>query len=79
MIIFFSADLVHSSGTVYTAEQENCEDSEQEWSPPRAQQRLLLFLFLQHNDPFTCQLSDIMGERQLQVHNHKTLCLAWPF
>ncbi|XP_030253107.1 type 2 DNA topoisomerase 6 subunit B-like isoform X2 [Sparus aurata] len=77
-------DLVHSSGTVYTAEQENCEDSEQEWSPPRAQQRLLLFLFLQHNDPFTCQLSDIMAtevliERHLEAilnNNRKAVTAA---
>lgn len=66
-ILTSSADLVHSGGTVYTVEQENCEDPEQESGFPRMQQSLLLFLFLQHSDPFICQLSDIMGERQLHV------------
>lgn len=62
-----SADLVHSGGCTYTAEQENREDAEQESSPPRMPQSLLLFLFLQHSDPFSNQLSDIMGERRLHV------------
>ncbi|XP_073342451.1 type 2 DNA topoisomerase 6 subunit B-like [Pagrus major] len=79
-----SKDLVHSGGTVYTVEQENCEDSQQESSPPRMQQRLLLFLFLQHNDPFTYQLSDIMAtealiERHLEAilnNNRKAVTTA---
>lgn len=66
-ILTSPADLVHSGGTIYTVEQENWEDPERESSPPRMQQSLLLFLFLQHSDPFTYQLSDIMGERQLHV------------
>ncbi|KAM8732884.1 type 2 DNA topoisomerase 6 subunit B-like [Acanthopagrus schlegelii] len=77
-------DLVHSGGTVYTVEQENYEDSEQASSPPQAQQRLLLFLFLQYNDPFTCQLNDIMAtevliERHLEAilnNNRKAVTAA---
>ncbi|XP_070770027.1 type 2 DNA topoisomerase 6 subunit B-like [Enoplosus armatus] len=58
-------DLVHSGGTVYTVEQENSEDPDQESSLPSVQQSLLLFLFLQHSDPFTHQLSDIMATEAL--------------
>ncbi|XP_078025767.1 DUF4554 domain-containing protein [Epinephelus lanceolatus] len=57
----YSKDLVHSGGTVYTVEQENSEDPEQE----TVQQGLLLFLSLQHSDPFTCQLSDMMATEVL--------------
>ncbi|XP_041800654.1 DUF4554 domain-containing protein [Chelmon rostratus] len=62
-------DLVHSGGCTYTAEQENREDAEQESSPPRMPQSLLLFLFLQHSDPFSNQLSDIMGTEVLIEHH----------
>ncbi|XP_054454095.1 DUF4554 domain-containing protein [Anoplopoma fimbria] len=58
-------DLVHRGGIVYTVEQENCEDPEQESSLPTMQQSLLLYLFLQHNDPFTYQLSDLMATEVL--------------
>lgn len=68
---------MHSGGTVYTVEQENWEDQEQKLGVPSMQQRLLLFLFLQHSDPFTLQLSDIMGERQLHVYKHRTCRLCW--
>ncbi|XP_060905107.1 DUF4554 domain-containing protein [Labrus mixtus] len=62
-------DLVHSGGFVYTVEQENSEDAEVESNPSPVQQSLLLFLFLQHSDPFTCQLSDIMGTEALIEHH----------
>lgn len=62
---------------MYTVEQENWEDQEQKLGVPSMQQRLLLFLFLQHSDPFTLQLSDIMGERQLHVYKHRTCRLCW--
>ncbi|XP_041652851.1 DUF4554 domain-containing protein isoform X2 [Cheilinus undulatus] len=62
-------DLVHSSGTVYTVEQENSEEPEQELNLSPIQQSLLLFLFLQHIDPFTCQLSDIMVTEALIEHH----------
>ncbi|XP_044061152.1 DUF4554 domain-containing protein isoform X2 [Siniperca chuatsi] len=60
-------DLVHSGGTVYTVEQENCEDPES--SLPSVQQSLLLFLFLKHSDPFTYQLSDMMATEALIEHH----------
>ncbi|XP_042349420.1 DUF4554 domain-containing protein [Plectropomus leopardus] len=60
-----SKDLVHSGSTVYTVEQENREDPGQESSVRPTQQRLLLFLFLQHSDPFTQQLSDMMATEAL--------------
>lgn len=65
------ADPAHSVGTVHTLEQDDWEDLKEESSIPSVPQRLLLFLFLQHSDPFTVQLSDVMGERQLhaQVQN----------
>lgn len=61
------AELVHSGGIIYTVEEENCEDQEQKLHLPLVQQHLLLFLFLQYSDPFTSQLSDIMGKGQLYV------------
>lgn len=61
------AELVHSGGIIYTVEEENCEDQEQKLHLPLVQQRLLLFIFLQYSDPFTSQLSDIMGKGQLYV------------
>lgn len=61
-IFISSADLLHSGGTVYTV---NWEDQEQESSSPSILQSLRLFMFLQHNDQFACQLSDRMGEEQL--------------
>lgn len=62
VFLTFSADLVLSGATVYEVEQENWEE---ESSLPTIQQRLLLLLFLQHSDPFSSHLSDVMGERQL--------------
>lgn len=59
----FSGDLVHRGGILYTVEQENTEDPAQESSLPLMQQSLLLYLFLQHSDPFAYQLSDMMGEK----------------
>ncbi|XP_039975955.1 DUF4554 domain-containing protein isoform X3 [Xiphias gladius] len=59
-------DLVLGGGTVYKVEQENREE---ESSLPTVQQSLLLFLFLQHSDPFTSQLSDVMATEALIEHN----------
>ncbi|XP_031718734.1 type 2 DNA topoisomerase 6 subunit B-like isoform X1 [Anarrhichthys ocellatus] len=64
-----SKDPVHRGGTVYTVEQENCEDPEQESGLPPMQQSLLLYLFLQHSDPFTYQLSDMMATEVLIEHH----------
>ncbi|KAM9356696.1 type 2 DNA topoisomerase 6 subunit B-like [Symphorus nematophorus] len=76
-------DLVHSGGTVFTVEQENCEDSEQQSGLSSVQQRLLLFLFLQHNDPFIYHLSDFIAtealiERHLEdiLNNNKQAVTA---
>ena len=52
---------------MYTVEQEQ-EDLEQE-SVSSIQQSLLLYVFLQHGDPFASELSDMMGERQLTVQS----------
>ncbi|XP_034400240.1 DUF4554 domain-containing protein [Cyclopterus lumpus] len=60
---------VQRGGTVYTVEQENAEDPEQESSLPLMQQSLLLYLFLQHSDPFTYQLSDMMATEVLIEHH----------
>ncbi|KAM6923952.1 type 2 DNA topoisomerase 6 subunit B-like [Xenentodon cancila] len=62
-------DLVQSSGTVYTVEQENREGAEQESSQPLVQQHLRLFLFLQHRDPFVSQINDLMAAEVL-IENH---------
>ncbi len=74
---------MHSGGTIYSIEQQNWEDPEQESSLPVMQQSLLLFLFLQYSDPFTQQLPDIMGERQLHVESQNTalkfVFLKWCF
>lgn len=70
---------MQSGGTVYTAEQENWEDQEQKLGHPSIKQRLLIFLFLQYNDPFTFQLSDIMGERKLHLRKHRMFCLCMFF
>ncbi|XP_071313497.1 type 2 DNA topoisomerase 6 subunit B-like isoform X2 [Trachinotus anak] len=55
-------DLVLSGGTVYKVEQEMLEE---ESSPSTIQQSLLLFLFLQHSDPFTSHISDVMATEAL--------------
>ncbi|KAF3838506.1 hypothetical protein F7725_010274 [Dissostichus mawsoni] len=52
-----------SDGTVYTVEQEQ-EDLEQE-SVSSIQQSLLLYVFLQHGDPFASELSDMMATEVL--------------
>lgn len=63
---FSCADPLHSGGTVYTVEElENHEDKERQQNLPPLQQRLLLFLLLHYNDPFTVQLSDVVGWWQL--------------
>ncbi|TMS17384.1 hypothetical protein E3U43_001453 [Larimichthys crocea] len=64
-----SLDHANSGATVYSAKQENLQDSEQELSLPSVQQTLLLFLFLQHSDPFTCHLSDSMATEALIEHH----------
>ncbi|XP_010786926.1 type 2 DNA topoisomerase 6 subunit B-like [Notothenia coriiceps] len=50
-------------GTVYTVEQEQ-EDLEQE-SVYSIQQSLLLYVFLQHGDPFASELSDMLATEVL--------------
>ncbi|XP_047441920.1 DUF4554 domain-containing protein isoform X1 [Mugil cephalus] len=63
------AGLVHSGCTVYTVEQGEWRGPEQESSPPTVQQSLLLFLFLQHSDPFVSELTDIMSTEVLIEHH----------
>ncbi|XP_044220653.1 DUF4554 domain-containing protein isoform X2 [Thunnus albacares] len=62
-------DLAHSSGIVYTVEQENCEEPQRESSLLPMKQKLLIFLFLQHSDSFISQLSDIMATEALIEHH----------
>ncbi|CAJ1058491.1 DUF4554 domain-containing protein isoform X1 [Xyrichtys novacula] len=62
-------ELVHCGETVYTVKQENCKVEERESDLPAVQQSLLLLLFLQHSDPFTCQLSDIVANEALIEHH----------
>ncbi|XP_029918040.1 type 2 DNA topoisomerase 6 subunit B-like [Myripristis murdjan] len=62
-------DLVDSCGTVYTVEHGNYAEPQQERSPAPVQQGLSLFLFLQHSDPFTSQLSDVMATEELLEHH----------
>lgn len=71
------ADPVYSVGTVHTVEQDHWEDLKEESGVPSVPQRLLLFLFLQHSDPFTLQLSDVMGERQLHAQRYRTFLLVF--
>uniref|UniRef100_A0A3Q1GTZ1 Type 2 DNA topoisomerase 6 subunit B-like n=1 Tax=Acanthochromis polyacanthus TaxID=80966 RepID=A0A3Q1GTZ1_9TELE len=58
-------DLMHGGGTVYAVDQENWDDPEQE----SVQQSLLVFLFLQHSDPFISHLIDIMATEVLIEHH----------
>ncbi|XP_038142548.1 DUF4554 domain-containing protein [Cyprinodon tularosa] len=62
-------DFVHSCGVVYTVEQENWDDPEQEAGHAPVQQSLLVFLFLQHIDPFTSELRDIVADELLIEHH----------
>ncbi|KAM4621823.1 type 2 DNA topoisomerase 6 subunit B-like [Polymixia lowei] len=62
-------DLVHSGGTVYTVEHGNCRQPGSEWSLACVEQSLSLFLFLQHSDPFTSQLSDVTATEELLEHH----------
>ncbi|XP_042275920.1 DUF4554 domain-containing protein isoform X2 [Thunnus maccoyii] len=62
-------DLAHSSGIVYTVEQENCEEPQRESNLLPMKQKLLIFLFLQHSDSFISQLSDIMATEALIEHH----------
>ncbi|XP_030595851.1 type 2 DNA topoisomerase 6 subunit B-like isoform X2 [Archocentrus centrarchus] len=62
-------DLVYSGGTVYTVEKDSWDNPEQESSLPTVQQSLLLFFFLQHSDPFTSQLTDLMATEVLIEHH----------
>ncbi|KAM4555114.1 type 2 DNA topoisomerase 6 subunit B-like [Odontesthes bonariensis] len=62
-------DLVHSYGTVYTVENKNWDDPEQESTHAPVQQSLLLFLFLQHSDPFTSQVTDLLATEVLIEHH----------
>ncbi|KAM9741526.1 type 2 DNA topoisomerase 6 subunit B-like [Menidia menidia] len=72
-----AADLKRSCGTEYTVEEDSWEYPELESSraPAPVQQSLVLFLFLQHNDPFTCQLSDLLAtEVLIEQHLEDILC-----
>ncbi|XP_041846766.1 DUF4554 domain-containing protein isoform X2 [Melanotaenia boesemani] len=63
---------VHSIGTIYTVEQENWDDPEQESSHSShlpVPQSLLLFLFLQHSDPFISQVTDLIAADVLIEHH----------
>lgn len=79
----YCADPMDGVGIVYTVEQDDWEDLKEDSHPP-VLQRLLLFLFLQHSDPFNFRLSDIMGERPMHVHSmfyfpFAVLCYSFDF
>ncbi|KAK2904225.1 hypothetical protein Q8A73_010882 [Channa argus] len=67
-------DFLYSGGIVYTVMQENWYLEQKSWFPPM-EQSLLLFLFLQHNDPFISQLSDIMATEAL-IEQHLEVILS---
>lgn len=56
-ILILSVDLLNG-GTMYEVQQEN---DDRESSLPTMHQSLLLLLFLQYSDPFTSEMSDVMG------------------
>ncbi|XP_056132259.1 DUF4554 domain-containing protein [Lampris incognitus] len=58
-------DCVYSGVTLYTVENENSEQPQPGWSLDSVEQSLVVFLFLQHSDPFTSQLSDVMTNEEL--------------
>ncbi|KAL6117568.1 top6bl [Pungitius sinensis] len=60
---------VNRGDTLNTVERENSEAPGQEWSLPTMQQSLLLYLFLQHSDPFSHRLSDRMATEVLIEHH----------
>ncbi|XP_034037291.1 DUF4554 domain-containing protein isoform X2 [Thalassophryne amazonica] len=62
-------DAVHSGGTVYSVEQEHCEEPKGEQSLAPVQQDLVFFLFLQHSDPFTSELADMMATEEMIEHH----------
>ncbi|XP_074530454.1 type 2 DNA topoisomerase 6 subunit B-like [Halichoeres trimaculatus] len=64
-----SEELVHHGGSLYTVQEENCEGPDQEPNQPGVQQGLLLLLFLQHSDPFSSHLSDVMVTEALIEHH----------
>uniref|UniRef100_A0A3Q2XQP3 Uncharacterized protein n=1 Tax=Hippocampus comes TaxID=109280 RepID=A0A3Q2XQP3_HIPCM len=53
-------------GIVYALEHETCQEPEKRFHLHPVKQKLLIFLFLQHTDPFASQLSDFMGEGLLE-------------
>uniref|UniRef100_A0A3P9MIC3 Uncharacterized LOC105354875 n=1 Tax=Oryzias latipes TaxID=8090 RepID=A0A3P9MIC3_ORYLA len=66
-------------GTVYTTEQweneKKCDDEEQESSHLPVQQSLLLFLLLQHRNPFCSHLSDfVAADMLIEHHLEEILC-----
>lgn len=58
-----------TGGTVYRVEQLNCQETNEESSLFSIDQCLVLFLFLQHSDPFTSEISDIMASEMLLDHH----------
>lgn len=54
---------------MYRVEQLNCQETNEESSLFSIDQCLVLFLFLQHSDPFTSEISDIMASEMLLDHH----------
>ncbi|KAK7922411.1 hypothetical protein WMY93_009313 [Mugilogobius chulae] len=61
-------EVLPSGGTVYKVQQVNLENDVKS-SLRSIDQSLLLFLFLQHTDPFTMEISDIMATDMLLEHH----------
>ncbi|XP_061541152.1 DUF4554 domain-containing protein [Phycodurus eques] len=54
-------DPSHEGSIVYAVEHKTCQEPEKRLQLHPVKQKLVIFLFLQHTDPFVSQLSEFMG------------------
>ncbi|KAJ3587513.1 hypothetical protein NHX12_011110, partial [Muraenolepis orangiensis] len=62
-------DLQHRGATTLTVGRETGGEADQGCSLALVEQRLTLFLFLQHTDPFVSELSDVLATEELLEHH----------
>ncbi|XP_077434741.1 type 2 DNA topoisomerase 6 subunit B-like isoform X2 [Vanacampus margaritifer] len=62
-------DRSHEGSIVYAVEHQTCQEPEKRLHLQHIKQKLLVFLFLQHTDPFASQLSDFMVTDALIEHH----------
>ncbi|CAL8357135.1 unnamed protein product [Merluccius merluccius] len=62
-------DLQHRGGTTLAVDRETGGEEERGCSLTLVEQSLTLFLFLQHMDPFTSELSDVIATEELLEHH----------